>query len=100
MASGSADGRLWPRRSWAARWDGGGVTGQRRLARLRAGGDESVASLRLGEHEVDERLPAGEIQIAGQGLHIVEEGLAGGEFNPHAAVRLVTQIEGGVKQEC
>jgi hypothetical protein len=32
-------------------------------------------------------------------LHIVEEGPADGEFSPHAAVHLVTQIESGVKQE-
>ena len=51
------------------------------------------------KHEVDERLPAGEVEIPGQGLHIVEEGLAGGEFRPHPAVLFVAQIQGGVKQE-
>ena len=51
------------------------------------------------KHEVDEHLPAVEVEIAGQGLHIVEEGLAGGEFNSHASILFVAEIEHGVKQE-
>jgi len=48
---------------------------------------------------VDQSLPVFEIEVAGQGLQIVEEGLARRQLGPHAAVGLVAQVENGVKQE-
>ena len=52
-----------------------------------------------GEHEVDEHLPVVEVEVPGQGLQVVEEGLARGQFSPHPAVGFVAQVQNGVKQE-
>jgi len=46
--------------------------------------------IEAGEHEIDQRLPALEVEITGQGLHIIKEGLAGGTCRPPAAVGFVS----------
>src|SRR5512143_4046833 len=52
-----------------------------------------------GEHEVDHRLPVFEVEIAGQSLQVMEEGLAGGQLSPHPSVGLVAEVQNRVKEE-
>lgn len=62
-------------------------------------GRRRFVAFELAEHERESRLPALEVEIAGQGLHLIEEGLAGGEFEAYLAILLVTQVQHGVKQK-
>ena len=46
-----------------------------------------------------ERLPTGEVEIAGESPHVIEEGFSGGQSGAQEAVVLVGKFQDGVEEE-